>query len=198
MVAGSIPAGRAFLSSPDAPTEVDGVDVMGSNVVRAVVGCHRGADEGVVEAAALLTDVLGNADLSLAGERIVLAGMDVHDLARDVLRAALVQLGAEVVLLPADSLPDTVASAAVAEDAATVIVSTYNGTALTHGRNLMAVLTARDYDGAVIMGGILNEDRGDDLPIDVTDQLKTLGILCPARLNDLAPLIAQHSPRAHR
>jgi methylmalonyl-CoA mutase cobalamin-binding domain/chain len=142
---------------------------------------------------ALLTDVLSGADLSLAGERIVLATMDVHDLARDVLRSALVQLGAEVVLLPADSLPAAVASAAVAEDAATVIVSTYNGTALTHGRSLMSALTARDYDGIVIMGGILNEDCGDDLPIDVTDQLKALGILCPARLDDVAPLIAQNS-----
>jgi methylmalonyl-CoA mutase cobalamin-binding domain/chain len=142
---------------------------------------------------ALLTDVLSGAGPSLAGERIVLASMDVHDLARDVIRLALVRLGAEVVLLPADSLPAAVASAAVAEDAGTVIVSTYNGTALTHGRGLMSELAARGYDGIVIMGGILNEDCGDALPIDVTDQLETLGILCPARLDDVAPLIAQHS-----
>jgi methylmalonyl-CoA mutase cobalamin-binding domain/chain len=144
-------------------------------------------------ARALVTDVLSGADLSLAGERIVLASMDVHDLARDVMRNALVALGAEVVLLPPDSLPDAVASAAVAEDAATVIVSTYNGTALTQGRSLMSALSARGYDGIVIMGGILNEDCGGDLPIDVTDQLAALGILCPARLNDVAPLIAQNT-----
>jgi hypothetical protein len=46
------------------------------------------------------------------------------------------------------------------------------------------------------MGGVLNEDRGEDLPVDVTDQLEALGILCPPRLDDVAPLIARHSPRS--
>jgi methylmalonyl-CoA mutase cobalamin-binding domain/chain len=144
-------------------------------------------------AQALFTDVLSGAQLSLAGEKVVLASMDVHDLARDVMRGALVQLGAEVVLLPTDSLPEAVAGVAIAEDASAVIVSTYNGTALTQGRSLMSALNDRGYDGILIMGGILNQDNGDDLPVDVTDDLVALGIHCPARLNDVAPLISHHT-----
>ena len=138
----------------------------------------------------LTDDVLGGAPVDLHGVRVVLACLDVHDLARDVIRSTLVRLGAEVVLLPTDSLPEAVARAAVAEDADAVIASTYNGSALTLGARLRASLDGLGYDGTVIMGGVLNEDRGGDLPDDVRAELEALGIRCPVSLADIPAAVA--------
>ena len=139
---------------------------------------------------ALTDDVSAAAPERLVGVRVVLACLDVHDLARDVVRAALVGLGAEVVLLPTDSVPEAVARAAVAEDACAVVVSSYNGTALTAGRRLVAALGDLGYEGVVVMGGVLNEDRGGELPVDVRDDLVGLGIRCPATLAEVPGIVA--------
>ena len=139
---------------------------------------------------ALTDDVRAAAPERLTGARVVLACLDVHDLARDVVRTALVGLGAEVVLLPTDSTPEAVARAAVAEDACAVVVSSYNGTALTAGRRLVAALADGGYDGVVVMGGVLNEDRGGELPVDVRDDLVRLGIRCPDRLSEVPAIVA--------
>ncbi|HET7902842.1 MAG TPA: hypothetical protein VFL59_16775 [Candidatus Nanopelagicales bacterium] len=137
-----------------------------------------------------MADDLAAAAHDLHGVRVVLACLDVHDLARDVIRSSLVRLGAEVVQLPTDSLPEAVARAAVAEDADAVIASTYNGSALTVGSRLHASLAALDYDGVVVMGGVLNEDRGGDLPVDVRADLEALGIRCPETLADVPAMVA--------
>lgn len=188
--------------------EADGVD---TRDLASVLSALRGVDVGALEqrlgtippdgfarlqpwkaetANAMAQGMLATAPTTLAGTRVVLASLDVHDLARDVIRASLVQLGAEVVLLAKDSLPEAIAGTAIAEDASAVIVSTYNGTALTQGRRLMTSLQERQFDGIVIMGGVLNEDCGDDLPVDVKAQLEQMGILCPTELSDVPRLIA--------
>lgn len=139
---------------------------------------------------ALSADLQTGGSRDLAGARVVLACLDVHDLARDVIRTSLVRLGAEVVLLPTDSLPETVARAAAEEDACAVIASTYNGAALTLGRRLVAALDGLGYDGAVVMGGVLNEELGAGLPVDVSDQLRALGVRCPASLAEVPAIVA--------
>ena len=53
------------------------------------------------------------------------------------------------------------------------MLATYNGGALTLGRELSAALD----DGiAVIFGGVLNEDDGGPLPVDARPGLTALGI----------------------
>ena len=106
--------------------------------------------------AAGLDDVLPD----LRGTRVVLAVLDVHDVVRDALLPALPRAGAEVVLLPSDATPAGVVHAAVAEDADVVVLGTYNGAALAVGRELAAAVAATGYDGAVIIGGKLNQDTG--------------------------------------
>ena len=139
---------------------------------------------------AMTDELLGAAPRRLTGARVVLACLDVHDLVRDVVRTSLVGLGAEVVLLPTDCAPEAVARAAVTEDACAVVVSSYNGTALTAGTRLAAALTDLGYDGVVVMGGVLNEDRGGELPVDVRADLERLGIRCPDRLSELPAILA--------
>lgn len=126
----------------------------------------------------------------LRGTRVVLAVLDVHDVVRDALLRTLPRAGAEVVLLPSSATPASVVHAAVAEDADAVVLGTYNGAALDVGRELRAALDATAYDGPVIMGGRLNQDTGGDAPVDVAEDLRRLGLLPAATLEEACRLLA--------
>jgi methylmalonyl-CoA mutase cobalamin-binding domain/chain len=126
----------------------------------------------------------------LAGLRVVLAVVDVHDLIRDAIAKALPSLGAEVILLASDSQPETIARAAADEDADAVIVGTYNGSALSLGEELMGALRKAEFEGLVIFGGVLNQDSGAALPTDVRPHLTALGIRCIDRVEDLGPALS--------
>lgn len=99
-------------------------------------------------------------------------------------------LGAEVIVLPGDSHPAAVIAAAEAENADAVIVSTYNGAALRQARAIVDALRSRDYDGQIFMGGVLNEETGGEVPVDVSEQIRGLGI---HTVDDLVGLIRQVS-----
>lgn len=137
----------------------------------------------------LATDVTSSAQRKLTGTRVVLASLDVHDLMRDVLVSALPELGAEVVVLPNDSRPEAIAATAIAEDADAVVVSTYNGSALTQGQRLATALGDAGFDGVTVMGGVLNEEKGHALPVDVRDEIRALGIACPREVTEVPALI---------
>ncbi|MCU1396020.1 MAG: hypothetical protein JWM34_4448 [Ilumatobacteraceae bacterium] len=126
----------------------------------------------------------------LDGRRVVLAVLEVHDVVRDALARALPRAGCEVVLLPADSTPAGVARAANDEDADAVVVGVYNGSALTIARELRHHLAAEAWDGTVVFGGLLNEDEGGDLPIDVRDRIQALGIRTVDQIEELGALLA--------
>jgi hypothetical protein len=40
------------------------------------------------------------------------------------------------------------------------------------------------------MGGVLNQDFGDDLPVDATDRIESLGITCLHDASSLGPFLA--------
>ena len=107
---------------------------------------------------------------------------------RDALARELPQAGAQVIVLPSSISPEQLARAAADEDADTVIVATYNGGALTLGKELMRTLPA---DVTVIFGGVLNEDDGGPLPVDARPGLEALGIRCV----DEIERSARRSPR---
>jgi methylmalonyl-CoA mutase cobalamin-binding domain/chain len=125
----------------------------------------------------------------LTGMRLVLAVLEVHDVIRDALAVALPRRGCEVILLPSTATPGQVARAAVEEDAAAVVIGTYNGCALSLARELRAALDEEGFDGAVIFGGRLNEDMGGPLPVDVRQELRGLGVQCVERAEELGPLL---------
>jgi methylmalonyl-CoA mutase cobalamin-binding domain/chain len=127
----------------------------------------------------------------LRGTRLVLAVLDVHDVVRDALLHALPRAGAEVVLLPSDATPAGVVHAAVAEDADVIVLGTYNGAALSVGRELRAAVEQTGFEGVVIIGGKLNEDTGGDSPVDVADDLRALGLQPAATLSDAARLLGR-------
>ena len=126
----------------------------------------------------------------LDGRRVVLAVLEAHDVVRDALARALPRVGCEVVLLPADSTPASVARTANDEDADAIVVGVYNGSALTIARALRTQLDAEDWDGTVVFGGLLNEDEGGELPVDVRDRIEELGIRTVREIEELGALLA--------
>ena len=110
-----------------------------------------------------------------------------HDVVRDALARELPRAGAQVIVLPSSVTPAQVAQVAADEDAQVVIVATYNGGALTLGRELTAAL---DPEIAVIFGGVLNEDDGGSLPVDARPGLAALGIACVDDIEQLGPALA--------
>ena len=47
------------------------------------------------------------------------------------------------------------------------------------------------WGGKIYMGGILNQDTGDDLPIDARPQLRKLGVHCVDTADELLLLLAR-------
>jgi methylmalonyl-CoA mutase cobalamin-binding domain/chain len=125
----------------------------------------------------------------LDGVRVLLCVLEVHDVVRDALARALPRAGCEVVLLGADETPASVARAAVDEDVDAIVVGTYNGNALTVARALVASLETERWAGRIIFGGLLNEDEGGDLPVDVRDRVEALGIHTARAIEDLGSLL---------
>ena len=85
-------------------------------------------------------DARGSALRRLDGMRIVLAALDVHDVVRDALALALPRRAARSSCCPTDVTPAAIAEVAVAEDADVIILGTYNGAALSIGRELRAAI----------------------------------------------------------
>lgn len=126
----------------------------------------------------------------LDGVRVVLAVLEVHDLVRDALAKALPRHGAEIILLGAATSIEGVMRAAADEDADAIVLGTYNGNALDLGTRLAAYRDRAGWAGQIFMGGVLNQDTGQALPVDARPQLVALGIHCVDRVEDLVDMLA--------
>jgi methylmalonyl-CoA mutase cobalamin-binding subunit len=127
----------------------------------------------------------------LDGLRLVLASLEVHDVVRDALARVLPEARCEVIVLPSSVSAEEVAQVAADEDAGAVVIATYNGGALTLGRELMSALGRADCAATVVFGGVLNEDDGGPLPVDARPGLAALGIGCVGEIEELGPLLAE-------
>ena len=74
-----------------------------------------------------------------------------------------------------------------------VVISTYNGIALSFARDLMQRLKESGMeDTLIIMGGLLNENMdGSQLAVDVTEDLRALGINADNVMEQIVPVIAK-------
>ncbi len=137
---------------------------------------------------------VGRADSPrLDGVRVVLAVLEVHNLVRDALAKALPRFGAEVILLSAATSIDGVMRAALDEDADAIVLATYNGNAIELGERLMAERHRTGWNGGIFMGGILNQDTGEALPVDARPRLTALNIHCVEHVEDLVDLLANQA-----
>jgi methylmalonyl-CoA mutase cobalamin-binding subunit len=138
-----------------------------------------------------LADRLDKSSPRLDGVRVVLAVLEVHDLVRDALARVLPRAGAEVILLGADSSIDGISRAAIEEDADAIVVGVYNGNALALGQRIAEGVSDLRWSGQIYMGGILNQDTGQSLPIDARPALAELGVRCVDTVEELLVLLAQ-------
>lgn len=129
-------------------------------------------------------------DQRLDGVRVVVGVLEVHQVIRDALAYALPRLGAEVVVLPSTVTAGQVVQAAVDEDADAIVLGIYNGNALELGEQLVRAAAGEGFDGRIFVGGILNQDTGEGLPVDARPGLEALGIGCIGRLEDLVADLA--------
>ncbi len=113
----------------------------------------------------------------LSGITVVAASGDIHEYGLFVLTEALTHCGAKVVELGTSVHSPQIAKVAVETAADAVALSTYNGMALSLGRQLHAELDARQVRPAVFLGGRLNEDLDGEEAVDVRPMLRDEGIV---------------------
>jgi methylmalonyl-CoA mutase cobalamin-binding domain/chain len=112
----------------------------------------------------------------LEGLRIVTASNDIHEYGLFVLSGVLQHLGAKVTDLGTSVSTQEIAKVAVETDADVVALSTYNGMALSLGRQLLDELRSRGVGAPLFMGGRLNEDIGGEGAVDVRQRLREAGV----------------------
>ena len=120
----------------------------------------------------------------------IVASSDVHEIGMRLVIDAVESLDIKPIIGTVGIDPDELAELALQENATAVLISTHNGMALSFAENLLSELALRDISPQVIIGGRLNQEiEGEDMPVDVTDQLIALGIDVCFDLKDLAKLI---------
>ncbi len=140
------------------------------------------ASDTLVRLLARKDEVLANLRRSgplpdLRGIRVVAASGDIHEYGLFVVTEALGACGAKVVDLGTSVHSPEIAKVAVETAADAIAMSTYNGMALSLGRQLHEQLDARGVRPAVFFGGRLNEDLDGAEAVDVRSMLRDEGIV---------------------
>ncbi|MFB2550465.1 cobalamin-dependent protein [Ensifer soli] len=118
---------------------------------------------------------------------------DVHEHGKYLVEQAFEGLGVAIVDGGVAVDPDVLVDRAVAGYADVIAISTYNGVALRYARDVLRVLAERGLALPVMVGGRLNEipeESNSGLPVDVTADLKALGVTPCTSLDDMLPLLA--------
>ena len=101
-----------------------------------------------------------------------------------------------MILLGANAPIDGIVRAAIEEDADAIVVGVYNGNALALGERIADGVRHEQWGGQIYMGGILNQDTGQGLPIDARPALEGLGVHCVDTVDELLGLLARRLKRS--
>ncbi len=113
---------------------------------------------------------------------------DVHEYGKVLLEAIFDRLNLKIVDGGVSSDPDIVAECAIKSGASFIAISTYNGVALDYIQRLRIELDHNKMDLPILIGGKLNQVNDEDrssLPVDVSDDLKKLGVIVCHSIDDL-------------
>jgi methylmalonyl-CoA mutase cobalamin-binding subunit len=145
-----------------------------------------------VERRSKVKSIFGSAPPSQESERIrlVVGSTDIHEYAMFLIIEGLQSLGITPVVAGTSVDPDEFADLALEAGADAILVSTHNGMALTYAKHLQREVADRKLDIPILMGGTLNQDvEGEPAPIDVKDDLRSLGIHVCTDVSDLLKVI---------
>ena len=116
---------------------------------------------------------------TLTGVKVVLAATDVHEYGKELVSSVLKEAGAKVVDLGTGVIPKEIVETAIETASQFIAISTYNGIALSYAESLLEEIRYYKINATIFMGGLLNENRdGSSLAVDVSEQLRNLGIIC--------------------
>jgi len=122
---------------------------------------------------------------NLRGVRVVAASGDIHEYGLYVVVSVLRDLGASVVDLGTSVDPELVIQAAAETSADAVAFSTYNGMALSVGRELRAAMQSRRLAAQLFIGGGLTADLDGAQSVDVAVELERLGAIPCKRAEEM-------------
>lgn len=139
----------------------------------------------------------GKVEGELEGKPVLVGSTDIHDYSKEIVKSLCEKAGAKVFDLGTYITVEEIIENLLETESKAVMVSTYNGIALSFATELTRALEENGLtDVLVIMGGLLNENRnGSQLAEDVTDELKAMGVNCDNVMEGIVPTIRTHYER---
>lgn len=115
----------------------------------------------------------------LDGHRVIVASTDVHEFGKEIVKNVMLKAGATIFDLGSNVPTTEILETMIETESRHIVISTFNGIALSYAQELVKGLRERNLSATIVMGGLLNENlEGSELPVDVTKQLKELGVQC--------------------
>jgi methylmalonyl-CoA mutase cobalamin-binding domain/chain len=133
---------------------------------------------------------IGDIEKRLEGKKVIVGTTDIHDYGKEVVKTIIAKAGATVFDLGTYVTPDELIETVLETEAKVIIISTYNGIALTYAKEVVEKIKKDDLDVKLVMGGLINENLdGGSLAEDVTLQVKDLGVNCDNNMDLIVDII---------
>lgn len=126
----------------------------------------------------------------LDGMKVIVGTTDIHDYGKEMVKAIVLKAGATVFDLGSYVTPEEVWETVLETESRVILISTYNGIALSYAKELVAGLKKQQLDAKLLLGGLINENQeGSSLAVDVTDAVRALGVNCDNNAETLVEAI---------
>ncbi|MCX7615698.1 MAG: cobalamin B12-binding domain-containing protein, partial [Clostridiales bacterium] len=137
------------------------------------------------------TEMSDSALKKLNNKKAVVACTDVHQYGKMIVGAVLRKAGVEVTDIGCNADTDDIVKCIADNKPDFIVLSTYNGLALSYAKDLKAKAEKTGVWGStpIFMGGRLNDDAGCEVPIDVTKDLEEMGFYPSDEIESLITLI---------
>lgn len=121
--------------------------------------------------------------------KMLIVSTDIHEFGKFIVKKVLEDIGINVIDMGNAVDPDVIIENAQKGKVDYISISTHNGGALSYVKSLLVYAKQYKLNIPIFIGGKLNEDMGEGLPVDVTDEIKQLGIITCDSINDLISMI---------
>lgn len=135
---------------------------------------------------------IGDLGKRLEGKKVIVAATDIHDYGKEIVKTIIAKAGGKVFDLGTYVTPDEITETLIETEAKVVIVSTYNGIALSYAKEVVEKMKKSGSDAQLVMGGLINENlNGGSLAEDVTELVKNLGVNCDNDMNSIVDIVEE-------
>lgn len=135
---------------------------------------------------------VGNVDNRLKGMKVIVGSTDIHSYGKEMVKSLCDSANATVFDLGTYVTPEEIVENVLETESSVVIISTYNGIALSFAREVVALLKKNDLNVKLFLGGMINENQdGSSLAVDVTDEVKKLGVNCDNRMETIISSVSE-------